>query len=156
MFLPLKDDNPVRTKPLITQGIIALNLLVFFYQLTLNGQPEALFIYRFGLVPQWLGSTAGLDLPPDWLPRWTTLVSYMFLHGGIMHLGSNLLFLWIFGKNIEDVLGKVHFVLFYLAGGLAAAGAQYVMEPGSRVPMIGASRGHSGGFGGLPGPLSPG
>ena len=139
MFLPLKDDNPTQGKPVATLAVIALNVLIYLYQFSLDPRPETLFVYRFGLVPGWLGSSSPVDLPALWLPRWTTLFSYMFLHSGFLHLGSNMLYLWIFGNNIEDVLGPLKFMGFYLAGGLAAAGAQIVIAPESGVPMVGAS-----------------
>jgi membrane associated rhomboid family serine protease len=146
---PLKDDVPSRTLPVVTVGLIALNALVFLYQISLQGEasPEGLraardFIFEFGLVPCRLTGTctpvSGL-LPPS-----VTVFTSMFLHGGLLHVGGNMLYLWIFGDNVEDTLGHGRFVLFYLLSGAAAATAQTAFSTESSVPMIGASGAVSG------------
>ena len=143
-MFPLKDDIPSRTTPFVTCGLIALNVLVFLYQLSLQGggSPAGIraardLIFEFGLVPCHLtGDCApgALLLPPA-----LTVLTSMFLHGGILHVGGNMLYLWIFGNNVEDTLGHVRFVVFYLVSGAAAAAAQVALSTTSTVPMIGAS-----------------
>ena len=138
-MIPLKDDNPTSRTPWVTMGLIALNLAIFVYQLTLTPREAAYFIHQYGLVPRILTSLDWGQLPPHWLPPPLTLFTSQFLHGGILHVLGNMLYLWIFGNNIEDSLGPVRFVLFYLAAGLAAALAQLVTDPASPAPVIGAS-----------------
>jgi membrane associated rhomboid family serine protease len=139
MLIPLKDDNPTRRRPVITLALILLNVLVMLYQFTLSERGEAIFIHQFGMVPTWLFGDGSISFPAHWLARETTLVTYMFLHGGLMHLGFNMWFLWIFGNNIEDALGPLRFVAFYLIGGVAASLCQLVMDLDSKVPVVGAS-----------------
>jgi membrane associated rhomboid family serine protease len=146
---PLKDDIPTRTTPFVTVALIAINVLVFLYQLSLQGEgsPEGLraardFILEFGLVPCRLtgACAAGAGL----LPPALTVLSSMFLHGGILHVGGNMLYLWIFGNNVEDTLGHARFIVFYLVAGAIAAAAQTALSATSHVPMIGASGAVSG------------
>jgi rhomboid family protein len=146
---PLKDDIPTRTTPFITVGLIVLNVLVFLYQISLQGEGslEGLrasrdFILEFGLVPCRL---TGACSPDSWLlPPALTVLTSMFLHGGLLHIGGNMLYLWIFGNNVEDTLGHARFTMFYLASGAIAAAAQTALSAGSSVPMIGASGAVSG------------
>jgi membrane associated rhomboid family serine protease len=143
---PLKDDIPSRTFPFVTIGLIGANVLVFLYQLSLSvGGPGAAqeFIAEFALVPCRLTGAcrdAIVGLPSPYL----TIFSSMFLHGGLLHVGGNMLYLWIFGDNIEDNLGHLRFMVFYLASGVAAALAQTVVSAASEIPMIGASGAVSG------------
>jgi membrane associated rhomboid family serine protease len=138
-MIPLKDDNPTVLTPVVTIGVIALNVLVFVYQASL-GRAETAFVSAFGAVPVALfGGEAMSPIPPT-----VTLFTAMFLHGGVMHIGGNMLYLWIFGNNIEDVMGHGRFVLFYLLCGVAAAYAHALSAPSSVVPMIGASGAISG------------
>lgn len=148
-MFPLKDDVPTRTTPFITVGLIALNVLVFLYQVSLQGEgsPDGLrasrdFILEFGLVPCRL---TGACSPGSGLlsPALTVLTS-MFLHGGFLHVGGNMLYLWIFGNNVEDTLGHIRFMVFYLVSGAIAAAAQTALSAASSVPMIGASGAVSG------------
>jgi membrane associated rhomboid family serine protease len=132
----------------VTFGLIALNVLAFFVELA---QPSdaALqsFIQAWGVVPREYSSAR--DLPPTIpLPFWSTLLTSMFLHGGWMHLGGNMLYLWIFGDNLEKVMGAARFVIFYLACGLAASFAHIIFGPGSTIPAVGASGAISGVLGG--------
>jgi len=146
---PLKDDIPTRTTPFVTIGLIALNVLVFLYQISLQGggSPDGVraardFFFEFGLVPCRLTGTCtpvGGLLPPA-----LTVFTSMFLHGGILHVGGNMLYLWIFGNNVEDTLGHARFVVFYFVAGVAAAAAQVAWSATSSVPMIGASGAVSG------------
>jgi len=132
-MIPLQDINPSRTRPYVTWLLIAANVLVFLFELMLDmsGELEG-FIYSAGLVPATI--TGNL-----FSPTLLTVFSSMFLHGGWTHLLGNMLYLWIFGDNIEDRMGHARFVVFYLLGGIAAAAAQTVIAPDSRVPMVGAS-----------------
>ena len=148
-MFPLKDDLPTRSTPAVTVGIIALNVLVFLYQVSLEvGSPgegaraAQDFVMEFGLVPCRLTGAChtAADLPSPVF----TIFSSMFLHGSFFHIGGNMLYLWIFGNNVEDTLGHGRFILFYLASGVAAAATQTMASPGSPVPMIGASGAVSG------------
>jgi membrane associated rhomboid family serine protease len=139
LTLPLYDDNPTLRTPFVTIAVIVLNVLVFLWELGLDPRAEIAMSYAFGLVPAVL--FGGAELPPELavVPPWTTIFTSMFLHGGFMHLVGNMLFLWIFGDNVEDTLGHVRFLVFYLLCGIAAALAQGLSNPGSEIPMIGAS-----------------
>ncbi|MEZ5066564.1 MAG: rhomboid family intramembrane serine protease [bacterium] len=131
MFLPLKDDNPTRGTAWVTIALLVVNAAAFVLQIT-AADPDAL-VLRFGFVP----AEASLAAP---LP----LLTSMFLHGSLLHLGGNLLYLWIFGNNVEDVLGSVRFLAFYLACGLAGHAAHWLTDPHSLLPTIGASGAISG------------
>jgi len=124
-MFPLKDTQPSYTRPVVTIGLIAVNLLVFLFEFSLDPQTRNALIESFGLVPDQFA--------------WTNVFTSMFLHGGWMHVLGNMWFLWIFGDNIEDLLGHGKFLLFYLACGVAAAVAQVFVNRGSMVPMVGAS-----------------
>ena len=133
-MIPLRSLQPRSRVPLVTVALIALNLLAFYWELQL-GSRLPLFIRVFGLRPivfvaHWHDLTTGV-----WLP----LLTSMFLHGGWLHLLGNMLFLWVFGGNVEDRLGHTKFLALYLLAGILAAGAQVSMGPASRVPLIGAS-----------------
>lgn len=130
---------PVRGTSYLTLGLIALNLAVFLYQITLSPPAETLFLYDYGLVPGWLTGLGQPSPPPGLLPRPLTLLSAMFLHGGLLHLAGNMLYLWIFGRNLEDALGGGRYLIFYLLGGLAASLAFVASAPQDMLPMIGAS-----------------
>ena len=138
MFLPLKDDNPTSTFPLFTIGLILANGLVFYHQMSLDVVESQNFIFKWGAIPyQILHGVVLREFPEIPLPL--TIFSSMFLHGGFLHLFGNMLYLWIFGNNIEDTLGHFRFLFFYLVCGLAAGLAQVYSNPNSTVPMIGAS-----------------
>lgn len=137
-MIPLKDDNPTRTFPFVTISIITINTFIYIYQLTLEPKAENLFVLRTGAIPYEI--THFVDIQP-WafvLPP-LTLFTAMFVHGGLLHVGGNMLYLWIFGDNIEDKLGHFRFLVFYLLAGLIASFAHIIMMPNSTVPMIGAS-----------------
>jgi membrane associated rhomboid family serine protease len=123
-MIPLRDVIPSRTTPVVTIAVIALNTIVFLYQFTLGSSVDAFVLY-WGLVPAAFS--------------WVTVVTSMFLHGGLLHFGGNMLYLWIFGDNVEDRMGHGRFVAFYLLCGAAAALTQTVTDPGSVIPMVGAS-----------------
>jgi membrane associated rhomboid family serine protease len=136
-MIPIRDDNPTRTFSFVTLAFIAANVTVFVHELRLPETRIEAFINEFGFVPAVL--TYG-QKPADFVGVFTS----MFLHGGWSHIIGNMLFLWIFGNNIEDAVGHGKFIVFYLLSGVAAAGAQFAMDPQSTVPMIGASGAVSG------------
>ena len=123
-MIPLRDIIPSRTTPVVTISIIVLNVLVFVYELSLGRAVDAFTLY-FGLVPAAFS--------------WVTVFTSMFLHGGLLHVAGNMLYLWIFGDNVEDRMGHGRFLVFYLLCGVAAALAQTITAPDSIVPMVGAS-----------------
>ena len=134
--LPLYDDNPTAREPVATYLLIGLCVGAFLWQL---GHNERAVLYGYGMIPAEL---FGLWHPPrayQIVPPWATLLSSMFLHGGWFHLIGNMIFLWIFGNNIEDVLGRARYILFYLCCGVAAALTQAFSNYGGHVPMVGAS-----------------
>jgi membrane associated rhomboid family serine protease len=141
MLIPLKDINPTRRFPFITYALVAANVLVFVYQLKLGLN---LSVYEWGLIPSRLfgGEAPALFVPgrgavgADPL---TTLLTSMFMHGGFLHIAGNMLYLWIFGNNVEDRVGSLQFLGFYLAGGLIASLSHAFINAGSAVPMVGAS-----------------
>ena len=141
MFLPIHDKNPLRIVAfqLVTISIMLLCIGAFLWQLGLPQQAETQAVYAYGLVPSVLFNVNLLPAELNALPSELTLFSYMFLHGGWMHLLGNMLFLWVFGDNIEDSMGHLRFVVFYLACGLAAGLTHALMDPGSQIPLIGAS-----------------
>src|SRR5438309_12036407 len=131
-MLPLSDHNPSRTVPVVNYLLIAANVLMFFWELSLGPNIERdLFLVSFVPARFWAA--------PLYPPNLIRILISMFLHGGWLHLGGNMLYLWIFGDNIEDRLGHGKYLFFYLACGLVATLAHAVMNPGSRVPSIGAS-----------------
>ena len=154
-MIPFRDENPTRTFPIIVVGLIAANVAIFIHQTLMPEAGQLLFLYTYGAVPRVVLGQATLAqvIPADLRtaalqagvpvtqlqPIWLTIFTSMFLHGGIGHLAGNMLYLWIFGNNVEDTLGHGRFVVFYLLCGCIAAGAQMLMSVGSPVPMIGAS-----------------
>jgi membrane associated rhomboid family serine protease len=142
--IPLHDDNPTRITPFVTIGLIAACTVVFFYQLSLGSRGGELFVYRYGALPAVLFGRESLPSGVAVLPASFSLVTSMFLHGGFLHLIGNMLYLWIFGNNIEDAMGHFRFIVFYLVCGVIAASSHAMTDPGSAVPMIGASGAISG------------
>jgi membrane associated rhomboid family serine protease len=124
-MIPIHDSQKSFSQPLVTVALIVANSLVFLFQVSLDSYTRNDFIYAFGLVPERFS--------------WLNTLTSMFLHGGWLHLIGNMLFLWVFGDNVEDILGHGRFLLFYLLCGVAAALGQYAVNPDSRVPMVGAS-----------------
>lgn len=137
-MFPIRDHNPSHKLPLITILIILVNAFLFFLEITVPNQDA--FIYQYALVPNSIDFTNISTLLP--------LVSSMFLHGGWLHIISNMWFLWIFGDNIEAQLGHLGFTAFYLISGLAAAFTQYALDPSSTIPILGASGAIAGVLGG--------
>jgi len=143
-MIPLHDDNPTEIQPAVTVSLIVACTLVFFYEVSLPEKVGELFVYQYGAIP---ALVVGHKLPPADLMAVSpimTLITSMFLHGGWMHLIGNMLYLWIFGNNIEDVMGHVRFVIFYLTCGIVATLSHAVIEPSSTIPMVGASGAISG------------
>jgi membrane associated rhomboid family serine protease len=148
-MIPLKDDVPSRSTPYVTITLIALNALAFAYQVSLQAGGAEMgvraaheLVTEFGTTPCRLtGDCADADA---FVHPAITIFTAMFLHGGLFHIAGNMLYLWIFGRNVEDYLGHGRFLGFYLLSGVAAALAQTVVSPGSAVPMIGASGAVSG------------
>lgn len=141
-MIPLRDDNPTELVPFVTVGFIIINVLVFFYQLSLGPQARQ-FVIQLGTIP-WEITHFRTHPESAALPPFVSLFTSMFLHGGWAHLIGNMLFLWIFGNNIEDALGHFKFVIFYVLTGLLASAGHIVANPNSLVPTIGASGAISG------------
>jgi membrane associated rhomboid family serine protease len=137
--IPYKDDNPTHIIPFITIGIIILNIAVFFSQLASSAGMNTI-TYAYGAIPY---SLLTFESQQPVHPA-MTVFSSMFMHGGLFHLGGNMLYLWIFGNNIEDRLGHVRFIIFYLFCGICAAYSHALTNPDSTIPMIGASGAVSG------------
>ena len=146
-MLPLKDDVPSRSFPLITVLLIATNAAAFLYQMSLEagtggtGRAASAFVMEFGAVPCRISGVCVVDEAPAPI---VTIFTSMFLHGGLFHIAGNMLYLWIFGDNVEDALGHLRFLLLYVLAGVGAAAAQIAMSPHSQVPMVGASGAISG------------
>lgn len=165
-MIPFRDDNPTRRFPLVVVAFIAANIAVHIYRWALPPEQNLLFPFTYGAIPSVLLGQETLasavervlsahprffpfevrralhdgTLPLNSLqPIWLSVFTSMFLHGDLLHLGGNMLYLWIFGNNVEDTLGHLRFTLFYLLCGCLAAAAQVLMSPGSPVPMVGAS-----------------
>jgi membrane associated rhomboid family serine protease len=137
-MIPLRDENPTRTFAGVTVLLIVANVIVFGYELTLASERQLqALLASYALVPAEVVSVPSL-------PAFGTVFTSMFLHGGLLHLAGNMLYLWIFGNNIEDAVGHGRFLVFYLLCGLAAAGTHIAMQPDSTVPTIGASGAVSG------------
>jgi membrane associated rhomboid family serine protease len=137
--LPIYDDNPSGRPSFITWLVIAGCALTFLWQFSLGERAGVRAVYGLGLIPAVLTGDAELPRALRIAPAWITLVTSMFLHGGWMHLLGNMLYLWIFGNNVEDSMGHLRFIAFYLLCGIAAALAQTLANPGSEIPMVGAS-----------------
>jgi membrane associated rhomboid family serine protease len=143
MVIPLHDDNPTTTRPRVTVGMmIACTVVYVFQHLLLSRENTVELIYALGVIPALLTNPALADLAP--IPPSLTVLTSMFVHGGFWHLAGNMLYLWIFGNNIEDAMGHVRFVIFYILCGAAAVAAQVLPDPASEIPMVGASGAISG------------
>lgn len=139
-MIPLHDDNPTSRPPLVTLAIIALNVAAFAFTLLLPryGLTEHGLFARAGVTPYELANR--VDVPPaDLVPWWGTMFTSLFLHGGWLHIAFNMLFLWVFGNNVEDRMSRPRYLAFYLVCGIAASIAQVAVRPESMTPLIGAS-----------------
>jgi membrane associated rhomboid family serine protease len=143
-MIPLRDENPVASTPLVTWALMAACVLIFLWQISLGENGFHRVLFTLGVIPAVLLGHA--ELPPDVavVPPAATVLTSMFLHAGWLHLAGNMLYLWVFGDNIEDRMGRLRFLLFYLVCGVAAVFAQALPAPETRVPMIGASGAISG------------
>ena len=136
-MIPLRDINPTERRPWLTYTLLAANILVFGYQVSLDDEAGRDLVLRLGMVPHHLGQALSLG-------SLATPLTSMFLHGDLLHLASNMWFLYVFGDNVEDRLGRPRFIVFYLLCGLCAAIAQIAVDPTSMIPMVGASGAISG------------
>ncbi|NEO31607.1 MAG: rhomboid family intramembrane serine protease [Symploca sp. SIO3C6] len=138
-MFPISDDNPTRIRPYVTYALIAINIVVFLHEMSLAPPQLQAFFHLYAVVPKEL--TASLNGIPvnQPVPEPLTLVTSQFLHGGFMHIAGNMLFLWIFGNNVEDKLGHVKYIIFYITCGILAALAQWIFSVQSGIPSLGAS-----------------
>ena len=143
-MIPLHDDNPTDRSPVVTIAFIVICALVFLYQASLPPRPGETLVFKYGAIPALIFGQADLPEGMIAIPAYATLVTSMFLHGGWMHLIGNMLYLWVFGNNIEDVMGHVRYIIFYLACGILAAFSHAMTDPSSTIPMVGASGAISG------------
>jgi membrane associated rhomboid family serine protease len=130
-MIPIRDENPTHITPVVNYLLIALNVIAFIAQLTLGATDDAA-VYQFALVPAELTR----NLSPFNI---ATIFTSMFMHGGLAHIAGNMLYLWIFGDNVEDALGHGRYLFFYLLGGVVASGAHILTNPASQIPTVGAS-----------------
>jgi membrane associated rhomboid family serine protease len=146
-MFPLRDDNPISITPVVAWALIAVNTAVFLYQISLPPDVERHFVHQFGAIPALITSSASLAASKAVLPPVMTLFTSMFLHGSWMHLVGNMWFLWIFGNNIEDAMGHLRFLAFYLICGILASLSHIFSYPESAIPSIGASGAIAGALG---------
>jgi membrane associated rhomboid family serine protease len=138
-MIPIKDDNPTSGKPVVTYFIIGFCILIFLIQLNSETYKDGQLFYSYGLIPSVLMGHNQLPMNLYVIPGWLTIFTSMFMHGGFVHLAGNMLYMWIFADNIEDDLGAVKFLIFYLLVGVGAGMTQVLMDTQSQVPMVGAS-----------------
>ena len=154
-MFPLKDNIPTHHFPVVTAILIALNVLAYFFfqhgTISLGDPSNQAFLqnlYDYAYIPCELTGEGACEVPQGEGADWLTVFTAMFMHGGLLHLGGNMLFLWIFGNNVEDSMGPVKFIVFYLLAGVAATALQTAINPDSAVPNIGASGAVAGVLGG--------
>ncbi len=143
-MFPIKDDNPTTAKPVMTVTLIAINTIIFLYQVSLGPREAQLLIYQYGAIPAVVFGSRHLPANIAVIPSTISLFTSMFLHGGWMHLIGNMWYLWIFGDNVEAAMGRFRFLVFYLVSGLAASLCHAFSNLGSTMPTIGASGAISG------------
>ena len=146
-MFPLRDDNPTTITPVVTWALIAVNVAVFLYQVSLPPGAAQIFVFQFGAIPSVVLGVKKLPGQFAVIPPVASVFTSMFLHGGWMHLLGNMWFLWIFGNNIEEAMGHVRYLAFYLICGLLASAAHVLTNPGSAIPSIGASGAIAGALG---------
>ena len=132
-MIPLRDTIPARRLPLSLWALIFVNALLFLQEMSLSPPELRALVERYGMIPAHLSTSAGVA------QHWSSVITAMFTHGGLLHIVGNMWFLWIFGDNVEDRLGHLRFLILYLLGGFAAAALQVLIAPHSMVPAIGAS-----------------
>jgi membrane associated rhomboid family serine protease len=137
-MIPLKDENPSSTVPFVNLFLIAVNICVFVYLNFFSSGETNQYFLQLGFIPYELNHFTDIG-PKNLVPLPLTIFTSMFIHGGWIHLLSNLLYLWIFGDNVEDLLGHAKYLLFYLICGMAATGVHFIINPASNVPTVGAS-----------------
>ena len=138
-MVPLKDENPIKITPYVTYGLIAINIIVFVYELSLNPSQLEVFFHFFAIVPLELTVNLGGTATHQPVPEIATLFSSQFLHASFAHIGFNMLYLWIVGNNIEEELGATKYLIFYLSCGALAGLSQWFFSATSDVPSLGAS-----------------
>jgi membrane associated rhomboid family serine protease len=138
-MFPLKDENPTTTAPIVTGTLIAINVLVFLYQLSLEPKSSQLFVFQYGSIPAVITGEQPLPAGMASIPPMLSIFTSMFLHGGWMHLIGNMWFLWIFGNNIEEAMGRARYLIFYLICGFLASWSHILSDLSSVIPAIGAS-----------------
>jgi membrane associated rhomboid family serine protease len=143
-MFPISDDNPRQIQPIVTWSLIGVCVLVFLWQLSLGDYHGQAAVMQFGMIPARLFGYGEVVPAFAVIPGWATVLTSMFMHGGFMHLGMNMLFLWVFGDNVEDSMGHARYLVFYLLCGVAAAVVQGAINPSSTIPMVGASGAISG------------
>lgn len=137
MLIPLYDENPTRRFPIVTAALVAINVLIFLWEYTLPKPQLEQFFFSYGFVPQRISATFSAG---DWFAASNvTIFTSMFIHANFLHVAGNMLYLWIFGNNVEDRIGRLTFILFYFVCGTIAALAQVLSDPNSALPGIGAS-----------------
>ena len=143
-MIPIHDDNPTELTCYVTWGLIGLCVTIFIVQYSATPQITQQIIYSYGLIPAVLNNFTSLPEVVFRVEAEMTIITSMFLHGGFMHLAGNMLYLWIFADNVEDCMGHLRFIIFYLLCGVVAAYAQVMFNPDSTIPMVGASGAISG------------
>ncbi|KAB7741136.1 rhomboid family intramembrane serine protease [Parvibaculum sedimenti] len=139
-MFPISDDNPEPGRPLVTWAIIAVCIAVFLWEMSLPADEADRALLQFGAIPAALFGSMAVGA----VPVWATIFTSMFMHASLGHVGGNMLYLWIFGDNVELAMGRVRFLVFYLVCGAAAALAQALQAPESIIPLVGASGAISG------------
>src|SRR5262245_37667215 len=143
-MIPLHDDNPTEHTPVVTITSIVICVLVFLYQASLPERLGELFVFQYGAIPADVFGQAANPVHTSGIPASATLLTSMFLHGSWMHLLGNMLYLWVFGNNIEDVMGHAKYVVFYVTCGIIAALRHAMTDPLSTIPMVASSGALSG------------
>ncbi|NJO40316.1 MAG: rhomboid family intramembrane serine protease [Cyanobacteria bacterium CRU_2_1] len=138
-MFPISDENPTRLTPYVTYGLIIVNILCFLYELSLPPEQLEQFFRMAAVVPEELTVSLQGQPPSYGIPEWATLITSQFLHGGWLHLFGNMLYLWIFGNNVEDQMGHIKYLIFYLLCGALAGLTQWYFDPTSQIPSLGAS-----------------
>jgi len=138
-MFPLKDDNPTTITPFVTGMLIAINVMVFLYQISLGPRAMQLFVYQYGAIPAVVAGDQSLPANLIAIPPFLSIFTSMFLHGGWMHLIGNMWYLWIFGNNIEEAMGRFRYLAFYLVCGFLASVSHILSNLGSTLPSVGAS-----------------
>ncbi len=138
-MVPLNDENPIQITPVVTYVLIVANILIFLYELSLGTPGLQAFLQDFAFIPGQLSESLQGATTGDLVPEPLTLITSQFLHGSVLHVFFNMLYLWIFGNNIEEEMGSSRYLIFYLLCGVLASLAQYLFDANSMIPTLGAS-----------------